>query len=73
MFQALVDDVENSREDVEKSLKGLAELSQHKQLLEPAPVDGYRAALDRRWKALGKEVQCLYTVGCNSSHRTLSP
>ena len=55
--QALVDGVESHKGDMERTVKALAELTtQHKQLLEPTPIDNYRAALDRRWKALGKEV-----------------
>lgn len=37
-------------------MKALEQLSQHNQLLESAPVDSFKAVLDRRWKALGKEV-----------------
>lgn len=40
-------------------MKALEQLSEHKQLLEPAPVETYKAALDRRWKALGKEVSTI--------------
>lgn len=48
--------VENRKEDFEKSLKALDELSQHDKVLEVSPVDSYKVALDRRWKALWKEV-----------------
>ncbi len=57
--QALVDGVEGQRECVEATLRALTELTQHKQLLVPSPIDSYRMALDRRWKALGKEVSAL--------------
>ena len=51
-----MDGVESHKEDIEKTLKALAELSQHKQLLESGPIDTYRVTLERRWKALSKEV-----------------
>jgi hypothetical protein len=56
-LQDLVDGVEAHKEDFERSMKALEQLSEHKQLLESGPVDDYKTALDRRWKALGKEVQ----------------
>lgn len=59
-LQALADGVDSHKEDFEKSVSSLEELTQHKQLLVPAPIDTYRTALDRRWKGLGKEVKaCL--------------
>lgn len=56
-LQALSDGVDSHKQDFEKSVSSLEELSQHKQLLVPAPVDTCRTALDRRWKGLGKEVR----------------
>lgn len=55
-LQALVNGVESHQENYEETLKALERLATHKQLLEPAPIETYKTALDRRWKALGKEV-----------------
>ena len=44
------------KEDFERSLKALGELSKNSKVLEASPIDSFKAALDRRWKALTKEV-----------------
>ena len=49
--------MESHREGVETTLKALTELAEHKELLVPSPIDSYKMQLDRRWKALGKEVR----------------
>ena len=42
--------------DLVKSVKALSDLAQHVQVLDPSPIDSYKVALDRRWKALGNDV-----------------
>ena len=48
--------MEEHRSEVEKALKSLQELATHEKLLNPAPVDGYRNQLRKRWEAVCQEV-----------------
>ena len=41
---------------MEKALKSLEELAKHNKLLNPAPIEGYKSKLKKRWETVCQQV-----------------
>lgn len=70
VIQKLSSEVDEQRLEVEKALKALEGLAKHKKILSPAPIEGYRNKLKRRWETVCQQVctmlpvqfVCVYTL-----------